>query len=194
MRGTERERERQKHRQREKQAPCGEPDVGLDPGTSGSHPESKADAQPLSHQGAHPSESSIIWSLLCLVRFLSSYNLFSFVNFYIFCPAWLLSITLSSTSLICSASSNLLLITSSIFSFVTESYSSWFLNFFFVEILSLSTLSSNSVGLLWPLFRTLSVLLLIFMMFGIFLWFSVCSFIWDIFLSLHFVSMFLHIR
>ena len=32
----ERHRERQRHRQREKQAPCGEPDVGLDPGTPGS--------------------------------------------------------------------------------------------------------------------------------------------------------------
>ena len=30
------EREGQRHRQREKQAPCREPDVGLDPGTSGS--------------------------------------------------------------------------------------------------------------------------------------------------------------
>ena len=29
----QRERERQRHRQREKQAPCREPDVGLDPGT-----------------------------------------------------------------------------------------------------------------------------------------------------------------
>ena len=28
-------RERQRHRQREKQAPCREPDVGLDPGTLG---------------------------------------------------------------------------------------------------------------------------------------------------------------
>ena len=48
----ERERERQRHRQREKQAPCRKPDVGLDPGTPGSRPEPKADAQPLSHQGA----------------------------------------------------------------------------------------------------------------------------------------------
>ena len=47
----DRKRERQKHRQREKQAPCREPDVGLDPGTWGSHPEPKADAQPLSHPG-----------------------------------------------------------------------------------------------------------------------------------------------
>ena len=37
-------RERQRHRQREKQAPCGEPDVGLDPRTLGSQPEPKADA------------------------------------------------------------------------------------------------------------------------------------------------------
>ena len=43
-------RERQRHSQREKQAPCKEPDVGLDPGTPGSHPEPKADTQPLSHQ------------------------------------------------------------------------------------------------------------------------------------------------
>ena len=36
--------ERQKHRQREKQAPCGEPDVGLDPGTPGSCTDPEADA------------------------------------------------------------------------------------------------------------------------------------------------------
>ena len=46
-----REKERQRHRQREKQAPCREPDVGLDPRTPGSHPEPKADTQPLSHPG-----------------------------------------------------------------------------------------------------------------------------------------------
>ena len=45
------ERERQRHRQREKQAPCGEPDAGLDPRTPGSLPEPKADAQPLSPPG-----------------------------------------------------------------------------------------------------------------------------------------------
>ena len=45
---TERERERERergrdtHRQREKQAPCREPDMGLDPGTPGSHPGLKA--------------------------------------------------------------------------------------------------------------------------------------------------------
>ena len=39
----EREKERQKHRQREKQAPCREPNVGLDPWTPGSCPGPKAD-------------------------------------------------------------------------------------------------------------------------------------------------------
>ena len=41
--------ERQRLRKREKQVSCGEPDVGLDPRTSGSQPEPKADTQPLSH-------------------------------------------------------------------------------------------------------------------------------------------------
>ena len=45
-RQRERERERQRHRQREKQAPCREPNVGLNPRTPGSRPEPKADAQP----------------------------------------------------------------------------------------------------------------------------------------------------
>ena len=46
-----RDRERQRHRQRDEQTPCKKPDVGLDPRTLGSCPESKADAQPLSHPG-----------------------------------------------------------------------------------------------------------------------------------------------
>ena len=50
MRDTE--KERQRHRQREKRVSCEEPDVGLDPGTLGSHPEPKADAQLLGHPGA----------------------------------------------------------------------------------------------------------------------------------------------
>ena len=37
--------------QRKKQAPRREPDVELDPGTPGSQPEPKADAQLLSHPG-----------------------------------------------------------------------------------------------------------------------------------------------
>ena len=51
MRDRERERERQRHRRREKQAPCREPDVGLDPGTPGSHPGPKAGAKLLSYPG-----------------------------------------------------------------------------------------------------------------------------------------------
>ena len=47
MRDTER---RQRHREREKQAPHREPDMELDLGTLGSHPEPKAEAQLLSHQ------------------------------------------------------------------------------------------------------------------------------------------------
>ena len=43
--------ERQGHRKREKQAPCREPDVGLDPGTPGSCSKPKADTRPLSHPG-----------------------------------------------------------------------------------------------------------------------------------------------
>ena len=46
----ETQRERQRHRQREKRTPCGEPDAGPDPRTPGTHPEPKADAQPLSYQ------------------------------------------------------------------------------------------------------------------------------------------------
>ena len=46
-----RDTQRQRYRQREKQAPCGEPNVGLGPWTLGSHPEPEADAQPLSHPG-----------------------------------------------------------------------------------------------------------------------------------------------
>ena len=48
---TERDREAQRHRRREKQAPCREPDSGLDPGTPGSRLWPKAGAKPLSHPG-----------------------------------------------------------------------------------------------------------------------------------------------
>ena len=43
-----------RHRQREKQAPCREPDMGLDPGTPGSRPGPKAGAELLSHPGIPP--------------------------------------------------------------------------------------------------------------------------------------------
>ena len=58
------ERERQRRRQREKQAPCREPNVGLDPGTRGSRPEPGAGAQPLSHPGVPEHFSFIKTSLL----------------------------------------------------------------------------------------------------------------------------------
>ena len=58
MRDTQ--RERQRHRKREKQAPCREPNVGLDPGTPGSHPEPKADTQLLNHPGIPISDFLII--------------------------------------------------------------------------------------------------------------------------------------
>ena len=45
-----RDRERQRHRQRE-EAPCREPDVGLNPETPGLLPGLKAGAKPLSHPG-----------------------------------------------------------------------------------------------------------------------------------------------
>ena len=51
MRDTQRKRVLQKHRQREKQAPCREPNVGLDPGSPGSGPGLKAALNLLSHQG-----------------------------------------------------------------------------------------------------------------------------------------------
>ena len=49
MRGTQREAQTQAEGE---QAPCREPDVGLDPRILGSRPEPKADAQPLSHPEA----------------------------------------------------------------------------------------------------------------------------------------------
>ena len=46
-----RDREKSRDTGRKKQAPCREPDAGLNPGTLGSCPGPKADAQPLSHPG-----------------------------------------------------------------------------------------------------------------------------------------------
>ena len=61
MRDTQ--RERQRHRQREKQTSCRKPDVGLDPGTPGSHPEPNADAQSLNGPG-DPREASLVGKAL----------------------------------------------------------------------------------------------------------------------------------
>ena len=49
MRDTEKQGQGQK--QREKQAPCWEPDSGLDPWSPGSHLELKAGTESLSHPG-----------------------------------------------------------------------------------------------------------------------------------------------
>ena len=57
MRDTERERGRGIGRGRSK-APCREPDVGLDCGTPGSCPGSKADVQLLSHPGCRDRQCS----------------------------------------------------------------------------------------------------------------------------------------
>ena len=53
MRDTDREAETQAEREaeREKQAPSREPDLGLEPGSPGSHPRPKAGTKPLSHPG-----------------------------------------------------------------------------------------------------------------------------------------------
>ena len=59
--------ERQRHRQRKKQAPCREPNAGLNPRTLGSHPEPKADAQPLSQPGA-PKKQILISSEVCFLQ------------------------------------------------------------------------------------------------------------------------------
>ena len=48
MKDTQREAETQAEGE---EAPCREPDVGLDPRTPGSHPGLKAGTQPLSHPG-----------------------------------------------------------------------------------------------------------------------------------------------
>ena len=55
MRDRERERERER-----KQAPCGEPNVGLDPRTPGSCPGQKAGTKLLNHP-AIPQDLFLIW-------------------------------------------------------------------------------------------------------------------------------------
>ena len=47
------ERERRRHRQREKQAPCREPNAGLDPGCPGSRPGLKVALNPWATRAAH---------------------------------------------------------------------------------------------------------------------------------------------
>ena len=70
MRDTE--RYRQRHRQREKQAPCRESNMGLDPGSPGSHPGPKTGAKPLSHPGCpvHPFQDSLPHLSFCCMALL----------------------------------------------------------------------------------------------------------------------------
>ena len=58
MRHTE--RERQRHRQREKQAPCREPDVGLDSGTAESCPELNEGRCSTAEPPRHPSSITFL--------------------------------------------------------------------------------------------------------------------------------------
>lgn len=76
MRDTGKEAETQAEREK-KQAPCGEPDVGLDPATLGSHHEPKANAQPLSHPGV-PQVN--VFNLACADR----YFFFSILKCFIY--------------------------------------------------------------------------------------------------------------
>ena len=64
---TQRERGAETQAELEKQAPCREPDVGLDPGTPGSGPGPKAGAKPLSHLGCPETSSSQSFSQLKIV-------------------------------------------------------------------------------------------------------------------------------
>ena len=70
----ERERERQRRRQREKQAPCKEPDTGLDPGTLGLCPGPKAGTKPLSPPGIPNTCDYIIIMQLLILPWICYYH------------------------------------------------------------------------------------------------------------------------
>ena len=59
-----RDTQRQKHRQEEKQAPCGEPNIGLFPRTLG--PEPKADRRSTTEPPRFPRTGIYVKELLCL--------------------------------------------------------------------------------------------------------------------------------
>ena len=65
MRDTERGRDLDRGRSR---LPVGEPGLGLDPNTPGSHPEPKAEVQPLSHPGVPNQEFRYIFGLWTIVE------------------------------------------------------------------------------------------------------------------------------
>ena len=54
------------------QAPCSEPDVGLDPGTPESHPGPKAGTKPLSHPGIPEVEIYIVVDIVSCLPFRES--------------------------------------------------------------------------------------------------------------------------
>ena len=68
MRDTERDRNTGRGRSSKREVLCEEPDAGLDPRTLGSHPEPKADAQPLSHPGVPIHRFRCLFGLLILKR------------------------------------------------------------------------------------------------------------------------------
>ena len=75
-------RERQRHRQREKQAPCREPDVGLDPRSPGSHPGPTAALNHWATQAAPLSPFLENLTLFCL---------FSIPQIQALIPVWIMS-------------------------------------------------------------------------------------------------------
>ena len=82
----ERHKEKQRHRQKEKQAPCREPNVGLDPGIPGSHPGPKADTQLLSHPGV-PNPT------LLSLKTLSKFPTLCIIFHLLVCKMWLMKPT-----------------------------------------------------------------------------------------------------
>ena len=71
-----RDTERGTHRQREKQAPCREPDTGLDPWSPGSRPGPKAGAKLLSHPGIPDFSFNLISELTLISLFQKKIYLF----------------------------------------------------------------------------------------------------------------------
>ena len=69
-------RERQRHRRREKQAPCREPNVGLDPGSPGPHPRLQATLNRCA-TGAAQLSWFLMKNLLSSRLFLAAFKIFS---------------------------------------------------------------------------------------------------------------------
>ena len=76
--------ETQRRKQKEKQAPCGEPDVGLHTRTPGSRPEPKASAQSLSHPGIPYFIILFYFILFYFILFYILFYYFLFLKIYLF--------------------------------------------------------------------------------------------------------------